>query len=505
MYIVTAKEMYDVDHYTMQEVGIEGKILMENAGREIASKMEKVLEKQAPIAVVTGPGNNGGDGFVIARYLLDHEYDVVVLQAVPDEKVKGDAFYHKQLFLNCGGEIIVAIDKETFQMHIKDKKFIVDAMFGIGVRETLRSPFDEFVSILNAGDQTVISVDIPSGLPADEGVQHFTAVKADYTFVVGAAKISAFLTETSTYYGKWEKVDIGFPTFIFQKFANQMIWTEEHFRETMPTRDPFSHKGTHGRGVIVGGNDEMPGSILMTTKAALKAGAGLITAASTEKVISMIAHASAESMYRELPDQNGYVIDDEKLDVKRFDAAAVGIGIGRNKQTEGLVRRVMEQTDGPVVVDADGLYHMKNCLDAVKNRTAPLIITPHPGEMAMLLDITVQELLATPFQYARQFAMTYGIYVILKGKYTIVTAPDGKQVVHTTGNQGLAKGGSGDVLTGIVLAMVMQKQSIFHALCNACFIHGKSADLLVESLHSHHDLLATDVIDGISLVYRTYF
>lgn len=505
MYIVTAEEMYDVDRYTMQEVGIEGKILMENAGSKIAGKMEKLLDGQAPIAVLAGPGNNGGDGFVIARYLLDKDYNVTVLQVVANEKVKGDALYHKQLFINCGGETIVVDNKENFQQLINNKQFIIDAMFGIGVSGKLRAPFDAYVSMLNEGNQTVLSVDIPSGLPANGNEQAFTAVKADYTFVVGAAKMSIFLPETRKYYGTWEKVDIGFPAFVLQKFTNRTVWTEKHLRKTMPVRDPFSHKGTHGRGLIIGGNDGMPGSILMTTKAALKTGAGLITAGTTEKVISMIAGTSPESMYVRFSDENGYVIDDNKLDLQPFDGVAIGIGIGRKKQTEGLIKRVIEQVQGPVVIDADGLYHLKTCIDTVKNRTAPLIITPHPGEMAMLLDISITKLLASPFYYARQFAMEYGIYVVLKGKYTIITAPDGKQAVNTTGNQGLAKGGTGDVLTGIALALVMQKQTIFHALCNACFIHGKAADLQVERKYSHYDLLASDVIAGIPLVYRTYF
>lgn len=502
MYIVTAKEMYDIDHYTMQQVGVEGKVLMENAGRAIADKTENLLSKQGAIAVLAGPGNNGGDGFVIARTLLNKQYDVVVMQVVPDDKIKGDARYHKQLYLNCGGRVITVSDKECFRERIEDKSFIIDAMFGIGISGKLRAPMDDFVTFLNQGDQTVISVDIPSGLPADDRSGTFTAVQADWTFMVGAAKRSAFLPETSLFYGNWEMVDIGFPPFVVQKFARSVLWTEEDFRRTIPRRGLFSHKGNHGRGLIIGANDHMPGSILMSTKAALKAGAGLITAGTTEKVIQMIAAQSAESMYMKLPDQNGFLIDEEPLEFKPFDAVAIGIGMGRQKETEELVKRVIKHAEGPVVIDADGLYHMKQCLEDVKKRTNPLVITPHPGEMAMLLDLSVKELLSSPFHHAKVFAQTYGIYVILKGKYTIVTAPGGKQSVNATGNQGLSKGGTGDVLTGIVLAQIMQEQTIFHALCNACWIHGKSADLQVEKNHSYYDLLATDVIDGIPFVYR---
>src|SRR5699024_9424068 len=209
--------------------------------------------------------------------------------------------------------------------------------------------------------------------------------------------------------------------------------------------------------------------------------------------------------YLSIPEKNAFSGNGHPIPTENYDAIALGTGMGRHDETRALVNDIVRQANCPLVIDADGLYHLKNDLTMLQTRTgAPTIITQHPGEMAMLLNISIEALLEAPFQHALAFAETHQVFVILKGTYTIITAPDGKQAVNTTGNPGLAKGGSGDVLTGIVLAMVMQDQSVFQALCNACFIHGTSADLLVEESHSYHDVMASDVIEGISKVYRTF-
>ena len=503
MYIVTAKEMYDIDHYTMHELGVEGKLLMENAGRAICMKLENRMEATSHICVIAGSGNNGGDGFVIARTLLSKKACVHVVQVVPNDKIKGEALYHKNLYINYGGTVTIIKEAGEIRELAADADIIVDAMVGTGIQGNLREPMAEIVRFLNQTKKCIVSVDIPSGLPADEGVTDFTAVEADYTFIVELPKTSAFLEHTASFYGKWETVSIGFPSQVLKRYSAARLWDVECYQESMPERKLNSHKGNHGKGLVIGGSSQMPGSILMSVKAALKAGSGVITAAASEKVIQMIASGSAESTYLTMPEKDGYLIN-HSIPVHHYDAIAIGIGMGRNEETGGLVRNVLEQAKCPVIIDADGLYHIKSDLSLLKRRSGPTIMTPHPGEMATLLDIPVPELLKKPFRHTAEFAEKHGVFVILKGKFTIITAPNGKQAVNTTGNPGLAKGGSGDVLTGITLAMVMQNQSIFQALCNACFVHGKSAELLVESQHSFYDLMATDVINGISNVYRMF-
>src|SRR5690625_874149 len=470
--------MYDIDRYTMQEIGIEGKLLMENAGREVCKRLETILEENKLITILVGAGNNGGDGFVIARTLLNQMHNVHVVQVVPDEKITGDALYHKNVFLNCGGSVVYVEQAQDIAELVTHADLIIDAMVGIGIKGVLREPVSAIVTMINEGPAYVISVDIPSGLPADEGESNFKSVQADYTVIIGAPKISAFLQHTAPYYGKWEVVSIGIPLPVFQKHADRHVITAEQFKKNMPKRNKYSHKGSHGKGLIVGGSPEMPGSLIMSVKAALKAGAGLITAGTYRKVISAIASQCIEATYLSIPETNAFSGNDHPITVENYDAIALGMGMGRHDETRVLVSDITRQANCPLVIDADGLYHLKNDLTMLQTRTgAPTIITPHPGEMAMLLNISVKALMEAPFQHALAFAETHQVYVILKGRYTIIIAPDGKQAVSTAGNPGLAKGGSGDVLTGIVLAMVMQDQSDFQALCNACFMHCTTSDL----------------------------
>ncbi|GFZ78099.1 bifunctional NAD(P)H-hydrate repair enzyme Nnr [Compostibacillus humi] len=502
MFIVTAKEMYDIDRYTMDTIGLEGKILMENAGRAIAEKIKQLIRKDECITIFIGPGNNGGDGFVIARTLLEENYDLRAVQVVPDEKITGDAFYHKQVLIRCGGTVITTPSKTELNNIIRNTDIIIDAVLGIGTKGPLRQPIKDVVQLINDSNAVIFSVDIPSGLPADEGLSEFTAVKADQTFVVGAPKVSAFLPHTAPYYGKWQVVSIGFLPRVMEKFTRRKHWNKNAAMETLPNRDPYAHKGHHGRGLIIGGSLMMPGAITMTAKAALRAGAGLITAATVPSAFSAIQAHCPEAMCFPLEEKEGWIIP-SKLQLDAFNAIAIGIGMGRFEESGKFVAQIVEQAKCPLIIDADGLHHLTSHLNLLKERSFPTVITPHPKEMARLLDVSVKDVLLKPFYFSAAFAEKYGVYVVLKGKHTVITSPESIQAVNDTGNQGLAKGGSGDVLTGIILAMVMQKQPLFTAICNACFIHGKAADLQIDKGHTYYDLLATDVIEGIPDAYRT--
>ncbi|GGB55557.1 NAD(P)H-hydrate dehydratase [Virgibacillus dakarensis] len=504
MYIVTAKEMYEMDRHTIQEIGLDERLLMENAGRAVSSKITGIISKQNQICIFVGSGNNGGDGFVIARTLHTQNYNVTVLQIVPDERITGEALYHKTLYLNCNGSVHVSSDATEVDKFVTSSDVIIDAMIGIGVHDELREPVYTIVSIINQKADFVISVDIPTGLPADEGITGFSAIHADWTFVIEAAKMSLFLEHTAPYYGKWEVVPIGISINTMDDVPKKYTWGEHHFRSTLPKRDPYAHKGTHGKGLAIGGSVEMPGSIAMTAKAALRAGAGLLTVGTAKNVISSIAQTCIEATYLMVDDHNEHGGKAAAIPFERFDCIVMGMGMGRDKEAERLVMHVLNEANCPVIVDADGLFHVKADPSILSKRSDPIIVTPHPGEMAMLLEVPIAELLEKPFHYSRAFAAIHQVYVVLKGKHTIITVPDGKQAVNQTGNQGLAKGGSGDVLSGIILAMVMQHKNIFQALCNACFVHGAAADLLIRDNHSYYDLLATDVIEGIPAVYRTF-
>lgn len=494
--------MYEVDRIAMEEKGLHGYILMETAGRSIAEKVKKHTSKSSEIIVLVGSGNNGGDGFVIARTLLNQGYLVTVIQLVANDKIRGDALYHKNVYEQYSGFVhLYSIDSHTL---IEKADVIVDAMLGIGVNGKVRYPFNEIITTVNTSNNLVISVDIPSGVPAENDPDFKGAVKANFTYVIEAPKLSAFVTGYAPYYGEWEVISIGLPVDAFEQVQERRTWDQSDVKAALPKRDRFAHKGSHGKGLIIGGSRLMPGSVAMTAKAALRSGTGLLTIGTEKDAIPSIASGCSEATFIDLTDEEGWIGAMNAIKASNYDAIAIGMGMGKEMTTSAFTRQVLAEAKVPVVVDADGLSHIKEDLSILKSRSYPTIITPHPGEMAMLLNCSIADVVAAPFEVAKAFAEKYHVHIVLKGAYSIVTDPSGNQWVNTTGNQGLAKGGSGDCLSGIILAMIMQDQTISEALSNSCYIHGKSADLLVEDSHSTYDLLATDVIEGIPFVFRTF-
>ncbi len=501
MYIVTAEEMYEIDRYAIEKGGIEGKILMDNAGSQVAQRIVQTYDTNRKMAIVAGGGNNGGDGFVIARYLAEYGYEVTVFQLVADHKIKGDAAFHKQCWLNTSDKLTHVTDSHQLKQRLVDFDVVIDAILGIGVSGAIREPIRSMIDVINHLPIEKISVDIPSGLPANDGIHVDQVIQANKTYIIEAPKETAFCEDTSIYYGEWETVKIGIPQTAYVKHSSKKRWCKKYVRATFPKRDKYAHKGSNGRGLVIGGQLTMPGAIVLAARAALRSGAGLITVATVKENIPIVSSSCIEATYHLLPNLTNRLTDRDLEAFEKIDAIAVGMGIGR--EDSQLLSDLIEKLDKPLLIDADGLYHAKPLLEPLLQHKAPIVITPHYGEMAMLTDKTVPEVKRSPFSISRQFAEKHQLYVVLKGKYTVITAPDGEQIVSDQGNAGLAKGGTGDVLSGILLTMVMQHKELLSALANGCYLHGKSADYLVEEDHAERDLLATDVIEGLSQVFRT--
>ncbi|WP_026679170.1 bifunctional ADP-dependent NAD(P)H-hydrate dehydratase/NAD(P)H-hydrate epimerase [Fictibacillus gelatini] len=505
MQIVTKDEMYAIDRFTMERIGMAEEMLMENAGQAVSRKLMDQVSKNEKIAVLIGTGNNGGDGFVIARALKSHGYDVDSWLIPPKEKIRGAAQTAMAIYENAGyllrnyteeGHAVLAEEIGSYTV-------IIDALLGIGVQGKLRPPYKEIITLVNKADAEIISVDLPSGVPADGGPVD-EAVQADWTLTLQCPKMGAFTFPARTYYGKMEVVDIGIPPLAVQHLGSQRaIWEEHNVIATLPKRTQNSHKGSYGKGLVIGGSRNMTGAPLMTAKAALRSGAGLLTVAVPETVYPMIASQMAEAMYWPSPDENGHFKGELKGDLTAFTAVAAGPGMGREKGARSIIETVLS-LQVPVVIDADGLYHLSSLKERLNERTSPTILTPHSGEMARLIGCSADDVEKNRFGIARDFAVEYGVYVVLKGPYTIVTTPEGSQFVNTTGNAALAKGGSGDVLTGIILSFMMQGEDIQSAVSNAVYVHGKTADVLLQEGHSLLDVIATDVIESLPPVLH-YF
>ncbi|MFC7063682.1 NAD(P)H-hydrate dehydratase [Halobacillus seohaensis] len=500
---MTAQEMYERDKVAIQTTGLSGSMLMENAGRAVSDDVETKIEKHQSVIVLIGGGNNGGDGYVIARTLLNRGYQVEAWQVVSDHKIQGDALLHKEIFIKSGYPLQQLEELGTLEESLEQADVVIDSMLGIGVKGQLRPPFKEVVALVNKRAAYTIAVDIPTGVPADESVSEFDGLFANHTTVIAAPKISVFLEHTSSYYGEWTVVDIGLPT---KKIPNsrRKLWGKSDTLSTFPTRQAHSHKGSHGKGIVVGGSFQMPGSIAMTAKAALRSGIGLLTIATTSNTVPLIAPFLQEATFQQVTEEGGFLSSANVVDWSQYNGAAIGMGMGRNQGSTTLVEEIFDCVEGPLLIDADGLYLMKDGLTQYSKRKDPTILTPHPGEFAHLIDRSIPEVMQSPFCLTRDFALQYGVYVVLKGPSTIITSPRGEQCVEVSGNAGLAKGGSGDVLSGILLALLLQSNSVFDALANGCMIHGLTAERLTESRHSIYDLLATDLIEGLPNTFRTF-
>jgi len=494
---VTAKEMYAIDQKAAEEYQLSEVLLMENAGRAIAEQIMKEVTVESKVVVLVGGGNNGGDGFVIARTLLNAGYDLKVIQVESDEKITGAAKEHKIILSKFGCQIIGIKEMNAKPELLKKADVIIDALLGIGFRGVLKEPYRSIIEQVNQTNAQVIAVDLPSGIPAETNDAETIAVKADYTYIIEAPKPSTFIERYADYYGEWDVVKIGLPKELINK-SQKDVWTLDKVKHTLPRRKKHSHKGSHGNGLVIGGSELMPGAAQLTAKAALRSGVGLLTVATDQELIPIVSSEATEATF--MKTNHGEI---DLLEMFRpFDAIVIGMGMGRSETTERLVSTALK-SDKPVIIDADGLFFAKNKLVSITARKAPTILTPHPGEMAMLIDRSIDQIKQNPFEIAREFAVKYQLYLVLKGTYTIVTDPNGNQTINTTGNPGLAKGGSGDCLAGVILGQVMQNQSTLNNLANACFIHGLAADLAIHDRHTTIDLLATDLIDFLPEAFHT--
>ncbi|WP_314733342.1 NAD(P)H-hydrate dehydratase [Anaerobacillus sp. CMMVII] len=509
--MVTGVEMRQIDRYTIEEIGLTEELLMENAGQAFVNHIISLLDKKkARIAVLIGVGNNGGDGFVISRSLLEKGYHVDVWLVPPVSKVKGTARYHMDIYLKLGYQVnsFETISATGLSQIFMSYTHIIDALLGTGYNGPLRSPYREIIEEVNRSHGNILSVDIPSGLSADGNVDEpILAVKATHTITFQCPKLSSFLFPFREYLGELTIVDIGIPKRAIDQISSErFIWTEEDIIQTLPVRKPSSHKGSHGKGLIIAGSQAMTGAPILTAKACHRLGAGLVTLATPETAHQAIASQLIEATFHLCPSENGEIatlnLSNEVLD-NRYDAIAVGPGLGRSTKGD-FIDTLLTSFNKPLIIDADGLYYLKNFLPSLQMRKGVTVLTPHVGEFAYLMNEPIEKIEKNRFQFSKQFAEKYGVYLVLKGPYTIVTTPRGKQFINTTGNASLAKGGSGDVLTGMVLALIMQQRDVQSAISNAVFLHGKAADYLTRNGWSPISVIASDLVTIMPHVLEQY-
>jgi ADP-dependent NAD(P)H-hydrate dehydratase / NAD(P)H-hydrate epimerase len=516
VFVTGQREMQLMDRYTMEMLGLPGVVLMENAGARVVEEILACFPSSKPrVLVLAGGGNNGGDGFVISRRLIDLGVEAQVCLLADPVRISGDAKVHYNVYSNR--ELPIYYLHEVSPAKLKAKlewaDVIVDAILGTGVNGPVRDPLGEVITQVNhyKGNKLILSVDIPSGVSSDTGKVDGVAIKADKTVTFVFPKKGFFLNQGPHYIGEWKAVDISVPPSVAKEIGLLMpkLITEDLVVKSIPKRPATGHKGTFGHVLVLGGSRPYVGAPIYSAKAALHSGAGLVTLAVPESLYPMAAAQCSEALLLPLPEENGHFaargIHELAPVLEQFDCVAIGPGMGRFPKGEEWLKSLLHVLTGqPIIVDADGLYLLRNNLDQVRNYQGPIIFTPHPGEMARLAGKSVQEVEADRLEMATTFAKANKIFLLLKGHRTVIAAPTGEVYINPYGHDALGKGGSGDVLTGLIASFLAQGASPNAAAISASYLHARAGEEKAKSL-SNYGVMPLDIIDGVKEILRESF
>ncbi|MBW2133377.1 MAG: NAD(P)H-hydrate dehydratase [Deltaproteobacteria bacterium] len=504
MILVTADEMREMDRVTIEEVGIPGRILMEHAGRGAVDffleRFPEAFERR--IGILAGRGNNGGDGFVMARLLAHRGIPVTVFLFTDREKVKGDAAANLELVFRLEIPVVQVPNEAVFQKaksRMKKVDIWIDALLGTGLKSDVKGLFKKVIAFVNAAEMPVFAVDIPSGLDSDTGRPRGESILARATATFGHAKIGCVVFPGAEYCGELKVVDIGIPTSVTARVGpKQYLLTPQRIRAFVRKRPPEAHKGNTGHVLVVAGSPGKTGAAAMTAMAAMRTGAGLVTLGIPESLNAAVELQALEAMTAPLPESKPGFLTDSALDAINALSAgksvlALGPGIGTAEGTVNLVCELVRTSPMPMVIDADGLNCLARDMDALKRRKADTVLTPHPGEMGRLVKKTAAEIQGDRVGWARRLAEAYGVTVVLKGARTVTAAKDGTVCINPTGNPGMASGGMGDVLTGMIAGWMAQGLSPEEAAQAGVYLHGAAADSLFRG-RGPFGYLASDVM-----------
>ncbi len=504
MYIVTSNQMYQAECNAVKR-GMSFPQLMENAGTACAQLIKKhfCISRDNPkkVLVISGKGKNGGDGFVIARKMWEYGCEVTLMLACgePKDRISQDMF---SLAESTGIDILRYDSNLTLlKGYIEGSDIIVDAVFGTGFSGSLSQPLSALAKAVNASKAKTVAVDVPSGANCDSASFDGTVFKADMTVAISAYKPIHILKPCNSCCGKTVIADIGITDEDFTSLDSVVCFTlgSREVRKTLPRRKPVSNKGTYGRALCVCGSMRMTGAAVLAAEGALRTGAGLVTLAFPQAAYSAITPKLTETLFLPLDSNLEGTFAFSALsgiteNAKNSTAVLIGCGLGFNKDTSRLVHSAIREIKTPMIIDADGINALSTNIDILKETKAPVILTPHPGEMSRLCGKSIAEIIADPVSVAYEFAHTYGVTVILKGANTVVCGTGENEIcINTTGNAGLARGGSGDLLSGMVVSLLAQGMKPFEAAVCAVYLHGLAADEVAEKT-SMRGMLPSDIL-----------
>jgi NAD(P)H-hydrate epimerase len=504
--VVTAAEMQAIDRESIEVVGIPSLELMERAGQQVFGV---IMERFAPLTdrkvlVVCGKGNNGGDGLVVARQLLNSGYQTEVILLGRPEDLSGDALAnYARLKEEHGHRIHEAPNEEAvakLSPHMEHYDVIVDAIFGTGLTSPAKGHYAYAIGQINATEKPIVAVDMPSGLNTDVGAIIGEHIRADCTITFGLPKLGQVLYPAARHIGDLTVADIGFPENVIEEAqATGHLITPRTIRKAFAQREVEAHKGTYGHLLVISGSVGKGGACVLSCLGGLRAGAGLVTAAVAKSIFTEVSSVAVEAMTIPLPDTPEGTIAPEAApmvteELGRFNAVALGPGLTTHPKTVEFLKGVLPFIQAPLVIDADGCNAIAQLgTKALEGAKAPICLTPHPGEMARLLGTDAASVQSNRLAAARKAAKQYNAVVVLKGARTLVADQNGRMAINTTGNPGMASGGTGDVLTGLIGGFCARGLELFEACQAGVYIHGHAGDLAAKEV-GEIALIASDLL-----------
>lgn len=507
MRLLTCEEMKLVEQ-NAAKCGISYKLMMENAGVACARNIRNEIEKNGMIpkriTVICGKGNNGGDGFVIARKLTENGYNVSVILAMGYPTSQEATYMYKLVLDNGIPTYWYDADKLQALQLIKNSDIVVDALFGFSFRGELDEEMKTLITEMNSTKSVKFAVDLPSGVHCDSGSCDEACFKADFTIALSSLKPAHIIQPSSAHCGDIIIAGIGIPEESYSVVKNGLYtYNKAEIKKLFPKRGSNSHKGTFGHVLCICGSRCMPGAAVMAASAALRSGAGLVTLAFPEGIYGTVSAKLTEALLMPLPENGEGTLSSaclQKLlaDMDKYSAIVIGCGLGLNEDTKAVVRGVIENSRVPVIADADALNIISKEMAILASRKSDLVLTPHIGEMQRLTKLEKDVIINDKARVAKAFSEHFGVCVAVKGSNTVVAHPGDERVyINNTGNTGLSKGGSGDVLAGLIGGFAAQSFTLQNALISAVFVHGFTGDVVSERT-SKSGMLPTDVVSELA-------
>jgi ADP-dependent NAD(P)H-hydrate dehydratase / NAD(P)H-hydrate epimerase len=510
--VLTAEEMRRVDARATAELGIPGPVLMENAGRGAAEAILAALPERAlrarglSVAIICGRGGNGGDGFVVARRLKRAGARPDVLMVAPPEALRGDAAVKFAEMRRVGIAARVVDDAGAAGVRLRRSQLVVDALLGTGARGAPAPLVAALIEAINASGRPVVALDLPSGLSADGEVPAGPVVRAWLTATFAAPKLGLVIGAGPELAGRVVVVPIGVPAAEVAREARTFLLEGADVAPCFPRRRRDAHKGGYGHLLVVAGSVGKTGAAALCARAALRAGVGLVTVGTAASAQPTVAALSLEAMTEPLPETTVRSLGMKAREpivslAEARDAIALGPGLGLDDETRALARVLVAMLPRPMVVDADALTALADHLESLRGARGARVLTPHPGEMARLLGGAVADVQRDRLGVARAFAVAHGVHLVLKGADSLIAGPDGRVLINPTGNAGMATGGTGDVLTGILGALLARGIDAAQAAPAAVYLHGLAGDVAAERV-GQEALIASDVIESLGDAFR---